>query len=62
MLRVAFSRLPLPMGGLYDRVVTSCWGIGVFHGAVSQMETPGGGGSSLDIPPKGVLRVVTSPE
>ena len=52
MLRVAFSHLPLPMGGLYDGVVTSCWGIGVSHGDVSQMEIPGGGGTSLDIPPR----------
>ena len=62
MLRAAFSHSPLPMGGLYDRVVTSCWGIGVSHGDVSQMETLGGGGTSLDIPPKEVLGVVTPPE
>ena len=50
------------MGGLYDGVVTGCWGIGVFHGDMSQMEIPGGGGTSLDIPPKEVLGVVTPPE
>ena len=59
MLRAAFSRSPLPMGGLYDGVVTGCWGIGASHGDVSQMEIPGGGGTSPDIPPKEVLRVVT---
>ena len=59
MLRVAFSRLPLLMGGLYDRVVTGCWGIGTSHGDVSQMEIPGGGGTSPDIPPQEVLGVVT---
>ena len=58
-VRVAFSCLPLPMGGLYGRVVTGCWGIGASHGDVSQMEIPGGGGTRLDIPPKEVPRVVT---
>ena len=47
------------MGGLYDGVVTCCWGIGVSHGDVSQMEIPDGGDTSLDIPPKEVLGVVT---
>ena len=50
------------MGGLYDGVVTGCSGIGVSHGDMSQMEIPGGGGTSVDIPPKEVLGVVTSPE
>ena len=50
------------MGGLYDGVVTGCWGIGVSHRDVSQMENPGGGGTSLDIPPKEVLGVVITPE
>ena len=59
MLKAAFSCLPLQMGGLYDGVVTGCWGIGAFHGNVSQMEIPGGGGTSPDIPPKEVLGVVT---
>ena len=62
MLRAAFSCSPLPMGGLYDGVVTGSLGIGAFHGNVSQMEIPGGGGTSLVIPPKEVLRVVTSLE
>ena len=62
MLIVAFSRSPLPMGGLYDGVVTGCWGIGVSHGDMSQMEIPGGGGTSLDIPLKEVLGVITPPE
>ena len=59
MLRAAFSRSLFPMGGLYDGVVTDCWGIGAFHGDVSQMEIPGGGGTSPNIPPQEVLRVVT---
>ena len=59
MLRVAFSHLPLPMGGLYDGGVTGCWGIGASHRDVSQMEIPGGGGTSPDIPPQEVLGVVT---
>ena len=62
LLKVAFSCLPLLLGGLYDRVVSGCWGIEVSHGDVSQMEIPGGGGTSLDIPPKEVLRVVDPPE
>ena len=61
MLRVVLSRSALPMGGLYDWVVTSGWGIGTSHGDISQMdlEIPGGGGTIADIPPKEVLRVVT---
>ena len=61
MLRAVLSHSPLPMGGLYDGVVTGCWGIGASHGDVSQMdlEIPGGGGTSPDIPPKEVLGVVT---
>ena len=64
MLRVVLSHLPLPMGGLYDGVVTGCWDIGASHGDISQMdlEIPGGGGTIQDIPPKKVLRVVTTPE
>ena len=62
MLRVAFSHSPLPMGSQYDGLVTGCWGIGVSHRDVSQMEIPGGGGTSPDIPPKEVLGVVTPPE
>ena len=62
MLRAAFSHSPLLTGGLYDGVVTGCWGIGAFHGNVSLMEIPGGGGTSPVIPPKEVLRVVTPPE
>ena len=62
MLRVVFSCSPLPMGGLYDGVVTGCSGIGVSQEDVSQIEIPGGGGTSLDIPPKEVLRVVSPPE
>ena len=57
MLRAAFSHSPLPMGDLYDGAVTGCSGIGAFHGNVSQMEIPGGGGTSLVIPPKEVLGV-----
>ena len=59
MLRATFSHLPLSMGGLYVRVVTSCWSIGVSYRDMSQLEMPDGGGTSLDIPPKEVLRVVT---
>ena len=59
MLRVVFSHSPLPMGGLYDGVVTGCWGIEASHRDVSQIKIPGGGGTSLDIPPQDVLRVVT---
>ena len=59
MLRAAFSHSPLPMGGLYDGVVTGCSGVGAFHRNVSQMEIPGGGGTSPVILPKEVLRVVT---
>ena len=50
------------MGGLYDEVVTSCWGMRASQGDVSQMEIPGGGGTSLDIPPKEVLGVVITSE
>ena len=60
--RAAFSHLPLPTGGLYDGLVTGYWGIGAFHRNVSQMEIPGGGGTSPDIPPMEVLGVVTPPE
>ena len=62
LARVAFSYSPLPTGGLYGWLMTGCWGIGAFHGKVSQMEIPGGGGTSPDIPPREVLRVVTPPE
>ena len=47
---------------VYDGVVTGCWGKGTFHRNVSQMEIPGGGSTSLDIPPQEVLGVVTPPE
>ena len=36
-------------------------GIGAFHGNRSQMEAPGGAGTSLDIPLEEVLGVATPP-
>ena len=39
MLRVAFSHLPLPMGGLYDGGVTGFWGIEASHGDVSKWKS-----------------------
>ena len=62
MLRATFSHSPLPTGGPYVKVVTGCWGIGVSQGDMSQMEIPGGGGTSPDIPPEEVLGVVITPE
>ena len=62
LLRASFSCSPLPlgagnlgefdipMGGQYDKVVTGCLGIRAFQGDGSQMESPGGGGTSLGIP------------
>ena len=50
------------MGGLYDEVVTGCWGRRVSQGDRSQMEIPGGGGTSPDRPLKEVLGVVITPE
>ena len=57
--RAAFSHSPLI---LYDGLVTGCWGIGAFHGNMSQIKIPGGGGTGLDIPPREVLGVVTTLE
>ena len=62
LLRRAFSHLPLPMGDLYNVVVTGCWGIVASHGDGSQMKIPGGGGTSPDILPQEVLGVVTPPK
>ena len=64
MLRAVLSCSALPVGDLYDGVVTRGWGIGTSHGDISQMdlEIPGGGGTIADIPPKEVLRVVTPTE
>ena len=39
--------------------MTGLCDIGAFHRNGSQMEIPHGGGTSLDIPPKEVLRVAT---
>ena len=61
MLIAAFSHLALPTGGLYGGLMPGGGGIGAFHGNGSQMETPGGAGTSLDVPLEEVLSVVTPP-
>ena len=74
LLRANFSCSPLPLGagnlselaipieGLYDEVVTGCWGTRVSQGFRSQMEGPGGGATSPGIPLKEVLGVVITSE
>ena len=58
---MALSQLALPMGGLYSRLMPGSGGIGAFHRNRSQMEAPGGAGTSPDIPLEEVLGVVTQP-
>ena len=60
-LSTALSLLALSTGGLYGRLMPGSGGIGAFHRNGSQMEAPGGAGTSLDIPLEEVLRVVTPP-
>ena len=56
---MAFSWSALPTGGLYEGLMPGSGGIRAFHRNGSQMEAPGGAGTSLDIPLEEVLRVVT---
>ena len=50
------------MGGLYQGDTTGPLGREASRGGMLQMESPGGGATYSDIPPKEVLGVVTPPE
>ena len=50
------------MGGLYCGDTTGPLGREASRGGMLQMESPGGGATYSDIPPKEVLGVVTPPE
>ena len=50
------------MGGLHRRDTTGPLGREVSRGGTLQIESPGGGATYSDIPPKEVLRVVTPQE
>ena len=50
------------MGGLYHGETNGPLGREASRGGMFQMESPGGGATHSDIPPKEVLRVVTPPE
>ena len=54
---------PVPMAvGRYGRIVGDSWGTAASKGGMSEMESPGGGGTYPGIPPKEVLGLVTPPE